>query len=75
MGNAEILNELIDNSDYMFHMSDIYDVDSQEWYCDVTRSNYGTEEFYKMNNETLEKIMEAIKHKEIFEAEILNEEE
>jgi hypothetical protein len=56
-------------------MSDIYDVDSQEWYRGMAKSRYGTEAFDKMTNETLEKIMEPTRYKGIFEAEILNEEE
>ena len=70
-----IVSELIDNSGYMFHMSDIYDVDSQEWYRGMAKSRHGTEAFYKMNNETFEKIMKPTRYKGIFEAEILNEED
>lgn len=74
MGDVKMVDGLIDNSDYMFHMSDIYDVNSQEWYRGMAKSKYGTEAFYKMFDETLEKIMEPTKYKGIFEAEILNEE-
>lgn len=75
MEHVGMVNELIDNAEYMFHMSDIYDVDSKKWYRGMAKSRYGTEAFYKMLDETLEKIMEPTKYKGIFEAEILREEE
>jgi len=56
-------------------MSDIYDVDSQEWHRGMAKSRHGSESFSKMANETLEKIMEPTTYKGIFEAEILREEE
>lgn len=81
MGHVGMVNELelLDDSNSSFHFVTIYDVDSGEVNYAQSRSancHIDFEELpHKINEEMMKKIMRNMRGPEIFEAEILHEEE
>lgn len=77
MGYVELVNELelLDNSSSMFNEVDVYDNDSGEWYHGFSRSLHSEQKMDDFYKKFSDRVIKKMKGPEIFEAEILREEE